>query len=441
MKTFIRLIALCGMMPLLTHAESPTFHKDIAPIIYQNCTSCHREGEAGPFHLTNYKEIKKRGRLIFDVVEEGFMPPWHVRSADLNFDSPRALSSIQKATIRKWVDSGMPEGDIKDTPAMPEFPEGWQLGEPDLIVKMTEAYSVHAEGPDIYRNFVIPLDLPEDKWIKAIEFRPGNSRVVHHCLFFYDTTDSSIKADAADPIPGFKRMGLGAVRSGGLGGWAVGATPRRLPDELAFHFPKGADLILSTHFHPTGKEEKELSTLGLYFADAPPKYHFTTIQLPPVFGALAGVAIPPGATDYSKTDSFTLPVDVKAFGVGAHAHYLGKSMEMTADLPDGKKLELMNIPQWDFAWQEQYLYEDFVLLPKGTRISAKVTWDNSADNPNNPSSPPVMVKWGRESLDEMGSTSLRVMTESKKDIRSLNSALGKHRRNTAKEAFIGRRRQ
>ena len=235
----------------------------------------------------------------------------------------------------------MPEGDPSLLPAMPKFVNGWQLGEPDLVVKMTEGYTLYAEGPDIYRNFVVPLNFTEDKWVTAIEFRPGVRSIVHHSLFFYDTTGQAMEQDAADPVPGFRRMRQGGIRNGRLGGWAVGGVPRMLPEGLAYKLPKDADLILSTHFHPSGKEEKETSTIGLYFSDRPPKQGFTAIQLPPAFGALADVDIPAGEKHYSKKDFFVLPVDVKAFGVSAHAHYLGKSMRMSATLPDGNKKQLL----------------------------------------------------------------------------------------------------
>lgn len=205
--------------------------------------------------------------------------------------------------------------------------------------------------------------------------------------------------------------GSGGIGSGGLGGWAVGGTPHLLPDGLAYFLPKGADLVLSTHFHPTGKEERESSTLGLYFTDEEPTHVFGAVQLPPAFGRFADVDIPAGEAAYTKTDSVVLPADVKAFGVSAHAHYLGRSMKMTAVMPDGKELVLLDIPDWDFNWQEQYTFEKFVPLPKGTRINSEVVWDNSTSNPFNPNDPPVRVKWGRESEDEMGSVTLLVCSE------------------------------
>ena len=285
------------------------------------------------------------------------------------------------------------EGDPAKLPALPKFTAGWQLDEPDLIVKMTEPFPVPAEGRDIYRSFVVPLNLPKDKWLKAIEFRPGTRSVVHHCLFSYDTTGEARRLDRADRQPGFRRMRRQGRGVGSLGGWAVGGQPRELPDDLAWHLPKAADLVLSMHYHPSGKPERDQSSIGLYFTDQPPRTAFAGVQLPPAFGALSGVDIPAGNKAYKVTDSFTLPIAVEAFAISAHAHYLGKHLQMTATLPTGKQLNLLDIPDWDFSWQEQYQFRDFIKLPKGTRLDSMVVWDNSAANPNNPTVPPVRVRW------------------------------------------------
>jgi hypothetical protein len=303
-----------------------------------------------------------------------------------------------------------------------------------------------------------------------VDFRPSARSVVHHSLFFLDTTGSAREQDAADPGPGFngamggfggrrnlaQLLGLGggggrgrgaAARradtsadrdladtgraAAGLGGYALGAQPRALPDGLAFFVPKGSDLVLSTHFHPSGKVEREASVVGLHFADAPPKQAFGGVQLPPVFGVFAGVDIPAGEKAYTISDSWTLPVDVKAFNVGAHAHYLAKKMTLTATFPDGATKTLLRIDDWDFAWQEQYQFADYVLLPKGTRLDSTITYDNSASNPRNPSNPPKRVTWGEQSTDEMGSMGLQVVAVNPGDLRRLNAAYAQHVREAA----------
>lgn len=416
----------------------PTFTEHVAPIVFNHCSSCHRPGEAAPFTLLDYNNVKKRGRLVAHVTKKRYMPPWHAESTDYRFADERRLTDAQIETLQNWVKNGSPEGDPAKLPPLPDFTDGWQLGTPDLVVTMTEGYTVPADGSDIYRNFVVPLDLKEDKWVRAVEFRPGARAVVHHSLFFLDVTGEARQLDADDPVPGFKRMGLALQRGGTLGGWAVGGTANELPDGLAYRLPKGSDLILSTHFHPSGKEETEVSTLGIYFADEPPAHGFTAIQLPPVFGALAGIDIPPGATSYVKSDSFTIPVDIRAFAVSAHAHYLGREMKMTATLPNGETKELLWIRDWDFSWQEQYNYTDFVELPAGTRIDARVVWDNSANNIFNPFDPPQRIRWGKESTDEMGSVTLQVTARNSAELRQLNTAFNKHRREAGSKAIRNR---
>jgi mono/diheme cytochrome c family protein len=439
-----------------------TFSKNIAQIIFDNCASCHRPGAVAPFSLLSYQDVRKRAKQVAYITERRIMPPWKADQGDYEFKDARRLTGEQIEMIRKWVEGGAPEGDPEDMPTPPAFNDGWSLGKPDLIVKMGDAYSVPADGPDIYRNFALPLNLAEDKWVRAIEFRPGTRSIVHHSLFFYDATGSARKQDEEDPEPGYSgRMG-GLVRgifnpgslrraaggqaapAGGLGGWAVGAQARLLPEGLAWYLPKGADLALSTHFHPSGKPEKEVSTVGIYFADEAPTKKFTGVQLPPLFGVFKGIDIPAGAKEYAIEDSFTLPVDVKAFGVSAHAHYLAKRMKLTARLPGGQTRTLLWISDWDFAWQDQYQFKEFVLLPKGSRLDVKITYDNSADNPRNPSSPPKRVRWGEGSNDEMGSMGLTVVAANEADMPQLQQAYRQHVRSAllsrAGLSFILKRR-
>jgi mono/diheme cytochrome c family protein len=425
-------------------AGALTFSKDIAPIIFDKCASCHRPGAVAPFSLLSYQDVRKRAKQIAYITEKRIMPPWKADQGHYEFKDDRRLTGEQIGVIKRWVDEGAAEGDPKDAPSPPAYIEGWQLGKPDLIVQMSGAYSVPAGGPDIYRNFALPLGLTEDKWVRAIEFRPGARSVVHHSLFFFDATGSARKQDEEDPLPGYSgRMGglargssgIGNLRGasdnrsapvGSLGGWAVGAQARALPEGLAWYLPKGADLILSTHFHPSGKPEKEISTVGIYFADKAPTKKFTGIQLPPLFGVFEGIDIPPGAKEYTIEDSFVLPIDVKAFGVSAHAHYLGKQMKLTAQLPGGQIKTLLWISDWDFAWQDQYQFKEFVLLPKGTRLSVKITYDNSSDNPRNPASPPKRVSWGEGSNDEMGSMSLQVVAVNDAEMPELRQVYRQH---------------
>ena len=407
-------------------AAAPTFSENVAPIVFQNCVSCHRPGEAAPFSLTTYQEVRKRGKQIAEVTESKFMPPWHAEAGHVELLHPRVLSQEQVATLKNWYKGGMPEGDAARLPKLPEFPEGWQLGKPDLVLKMDAPFKLYAEGKDIYRNFVFPLNLSEDTWVRAIEYRPGTRSIVHHALFYLDPTGKARELDAADPIPGFPEKGRVGRDFIPVGGWAVGSNVRELPDDLAYLYPKGSDLVVQTHFHPIGKAEEEISTIGIFFAKKPPTRTFVGVQLPPAFGELSGIDIPAGVSNYTVTDSFTLPVEVEAFSISPHAHYLAKTMTMKAVLPDGTEKIFLRIPDWDFAWQEQYSLKSRVRLPKGTKLETELVYDNSANNPRNPISPPVRVKWGPSSTDEMGSISLHVIPVLESEADVLRNALKDH---------------
>jgi mono/diheme cytochrome c family protein len=411
---------------LVSAAEKVTFSETIAPILYQNCVTCHRPGEAAPFALISYDDARKRGALLATVTKSRYMPPWHAAHDYGEFADERRLTDGQIAAIGAWVAQGMPQGDVAKMPKLPQFPEGWHLGKPDLVLEMPAGFDLPASGPDVYRNFVIPSHLMEDKWVRAVEFHPSARKVVHHALFAYVDGGSLAKQDGADGRPGFGGMGNigvtpGRGNSGSLGGWAVGATPTFLAEGLALPFPKGADFVLQMHFHLTGKPETEKSTVGIYFADKAPERRLYAAQAPALFGFGAGIDIPAGSNKYTVDDSMTLPVDVVAYGVSAHAHYVAKEMKAAATLPDGTVQPLLWIQDWDFAWQDRYTYRKPVPLPKGTRIDVHLGYDNSANNPRNPSSPPKRVQWGEQSFDEMGSVTVQVVAARKEDEAALQA--------------------
>jgi hypothetical protein len=389
-----------------TPAAAVTFSETIAPIVYSNCVSCHRPGEVAPFSLITYEEVAKRAPLIAKVTASRYMPPWHAAHGYGEFADERRLTDEQIAAFAEWAKAGMPKGDPSKLPKPPTFPDGWQLGKPDLILEMPDAFSVPASGPDIYRNFAIPTGLTEDKYVRAVEYRPGTRKVVHHALF------SFIRGGVRGPVgkdgqPGFAgAMPVAFVPAyapaGDLGAWAVGTTPKSLPEGLAWTMAKGSDFVLQLHLHPTGKPETERSTVGLYFADRPPDKRMYEPGMPGLFGALVGLDIPPGEKAYTIKGAYTTPADMKALSVFAHAHYLGKEFKATATLPDGSTRPLLWIQDWDFNWQDRYNYKQPVLLPKGTKIDVTISYDNSGDNPHNPCNPPRRVKWGLQSFDEMG---------------------------------------
>jgi hypothetical protein len=321
----------------------------------------------------------------------------------------------------------MPKGGGRE-PEPPKFASGWRLSEPDLVVEMPAAYHVPADGPDIYRNIAVPLGLAEDKWITAIDMRPSARAVVHHVLYFADPNGRAHQKPPQGTEPGFNGMRAGGV-SIPLGGWAVGAQPKFFPEGLALRLPKGSDLVVQYHFHPTGKPEAEKSLVGLYFAKKASERSLTRIQMPTEYSLFSGLDIPPGEKDFVIRDSYELPVAVDAVGLGAHAHYIARQLKMTATLPGGDVKTLLLIKDWDFAWQDRYFFQQLVPLPKGTRLDVEIHWDNSAENPRNPSNPPIRVTWGEESKDEMGSISLIAVPHEESNIAELREDLTR-RRNT-----------
>ncbi len=401
-------------------ADRVTFTEQVAPIVFHNCTSCHRPGQGTPFSLMNYRDVSKRGQLIRDVVNDGYMPPWPPAKGWGHFQDERRLTREQISTLDRWVATGMPEGPPDKLPPLPDLAEGgWRLGKPDLVVTLSEPFKVPADGKDIYRMFVLPLGLTEDKWVTAVEIRPTARSVVHHALYFLDSTGAARKLDAADPGPGFGRMGF--PRTGTLGGWAVGATPRHLPMGLAFSLPRGSDLVAQMHFHPSGKAEREQTSFGLYFAKEPPRKKLLGAQAPAAFGLMTELrtrGIKPGEKDFTIHGEWKVPFDIDLVSIGGHAHYLCKKMKAIAELPDGQELKLFAVDDWDFNWQGRYNYREPVRLPKGAIVRTTLVYDNSEDNPRNPSSPPVHVRWGQASTDEMGSVLLSFVAVNEGDLAS-----------------------
>jgi uncharacterized protein (TIGR03437 family) len=403
-------------------AQTVTYSDQIAAILYNHCTTCHRPGQVAPFSLLSYDDAQRHGRDIAVQTQSGYMPPWKPESGWVAFRDQRHLTPDQVSLIQQWVAAGMPQGDPSKAPPAPVYTDDWTLGTPDLILQMPQAFSVPADGPDVYRNFVLPTNLTEDKWVRAIELRPSARPVVHHALFFTDTTGAARLLDGQDGQPGFP--GFGSIftvgnplndLNGGLGGWVPGTTPAFLPDGIAMPLPKGSDLLMQMHFHPNGMPQTEQTVMGIYYAPAPLR-PLTQVQVPAFFGVEAHINIPAGSPAYQVRDSFTLPVDVDAVSVSAHCHYLGKEAKLTATLPTGEVLILLWIRQWDFNWQDQYIYKDLVHLPKGTRLDGELVYDNSALNPHNPFTPPERVQWGEQSTNEMGSLILNVLPSQASDI-------------------------
>jgi mono/diheme cytochrome c family protein len=396
-------------------AAVPTFNQDIAPILYQNCATCHRPGEVAPFSLLTYQDAAKRARLIAQVTERRFMPPWKPEPGYGDFAHERRLTNQQIATIREWAEMGAPEGDGPAPPA-PVFASGWQGGEPDAVLKFPEEFRVRADGRDQFQCFILRTNFDQDVYIGGAEFRPGNPRVVHHALVFLDINGQARQlAGGGNSYPCF---GGARVAGGGLIlGWAPGAIPLPVEPGISRVLPKGADIVVQIHYHPSGKPETDQSSLGLHLTGPPTKGVAMMIVLN------RNIYIPPGESNYVVRASMTMPQDGELWGITPHAHYLGKEMKVNARFPDGAVKPLIWIKDWDFNWQGQYRYKNPILLPKGTRIEMEYSYDNSAANPQNPSNPPIAVRWGEQTTDEMALVFLGIVLPSPEDVRPFQLAV------------------
>jgi mono/diheme cytochrome c family protein len=392
----------------------PTFTRDVAPILYRHCATCHHPGEVAPFPLLTYQDAAKRAKLIATVTASRYMPPWQPEPGYGHFQGERRLRDADIATLRRWAEARAPEGDPARLPPAPHFPEGWQLGPPDMTIRMPKPFSIAADGPDQYMCFVIPLHLTDDKYVRALEFRPEARSVVHHALFLLDA--GHIGRQKGESYPCFGTPGF--LPSGALGGWTPGMQPARMPDGLQLILRKGSDLVLQIHYHPTGKPETDQSALGLYFTDKPPTKWVADIPL-----GSHQIDIPAGERAYKVRDHFTTPVDVEAVGIIPHAHYICKEMDGWAILPDGRKQWLIRIRDWNFNWQEQYRYATPVKLPADTDLQMEFTYDNSDANPRNPNHPPKRVVWGPDTTDEMAGLHVQVVPEDMDDWHELGQAL------------------
>lgn len=395
---------LFEMSPKGDAKSKVTYTRDIAPIIQTRCINCHRDGQVAPFALTDYGQIAKRANQIVRVTQDRIMPPWIPSPGHDKFVAERWLTNRELELFKTWAETGRAKGDDADLPPAPKFAEGWRLGQPDLIVKMAEPFTVPADGPDLLQNFVIPIDITEDKLVAAIEFHPGNKRVAHHSVLFLDASGAARKLDKATPEPGYPNFGgPGFLPSGALGGWSSGNTPRPLPNGMGRYLKKGSDLVVQMHYHPTGKQETDQSEIGLYFVKKPV---VESLKEPAklvgsIWMANYEMDIAAGEKDFRRSTSYTLPKEVIMVGVVPHMHLLGKAMKVTATLPDKKVKTLIEIKNWNYNWQDEYYYERPFKLPAGTRLDVEAVFDNSDSNPSNPSSPPKRVTWGEGTKDEM----------------------------------------
>jgi hypothetical protein len=403
------------MLALLLAAASvspPVFTRDIAPIFYKKCAACHHEGEVAPFPLVRYDDARKHAALIAEVTRKRLMPPWKPVPGYNHFQDERRLTTLEIATLQRWAATGAKEGDPSLLPPAPVFTNDWKLGKPDLVVTVPKPMDVPADGLDIYQCFVVPMDVPQQRYIRAVEFRPSNRRVVHHALLFTDA--SRIAHEPRYPCFG----SIGLLPTQGLGGWSPGNQPIRMLDGAAIPLAPGSRLVAQVHYHPDGKAEQDQWSVGLYFTDQVPTRRVVDVGL-----ASRLIDIPAGEANYIVRAHFTTPIAVDAVGIIPHAHLLCRDMRGWAIFPDGSKHWLLNIRDWDFNWQDQLHYQTPIRLPADTRIEMEFVYDNSAANPRNPHSPPQRVVWGPGTDDEMAGLHVQSIPVHMEELPELGRAL------------------
>jgi Flp pilus assembly protein TadD len=394
-----------------------TFNKDVAPIVFQHCASCHHPGGAGPFSVLTYATARAHARQIADVTKRGYMPPWKPGPGSGPFVGENRLTDAEVNLLQRWSEGGAAEG-TAPLPAAPKISTGWQLGTPDLIVSLPK-YELDAAGTDVFRIFVVALPTSVTRYVRGLEFRPGNTNVVHHANIRVDRTPTSRRLDDEDPAPGYDGLLAHTAQypDGQFLAWTPGQAAPLLPKGLAWRLEPGTDLVVELHLQPTGKHEVIEASIGLFFTSDPPERTPGMLRL-----GRQNIDIPAGERRYTITDSFVLPVDVDVLALQPHAHYRAQHVRGTAALPDGSTKTLIDIPDWDFRWQQVYRFIAPVRLPKGTRIAMEYQYDNSTDNPRNVTQPPQRVVWGQRSADEMGDLWFQVLTDNDRDLDVLMTA-------------------
>jgi peroxiredoxin len=413
----------CGIGPKERTVKADaavTYYKDVAPILQTHCQECHRPDQVGPFSLVTYKQAVNWADDIRDYTKDKKMPPWKPAGGP-GYKNARGVPDADVATIARWVDAGCPEGDPKHAPPPRVYSDEWKLGKPDLVLEMPEDYHVGPSGKDIFRCFVFPTALGEDKYIVGYEVRPGNPRVVHHSLNYFNTTGQGLELEKreqakvrtpgqADYGPGYSAamyVGFipdptlakpGVPPAGIFGGWAPGQLGTRTPEGTGFLLPNGADVILQIHYHRTGKPETDRTKLGLFFAKKPVDRPYQTIYV----GGLSPLnQIPAGIPDYLAKGSVEILTDCILHSVMPHMHLVGRSIKVTLTPPGGPATTLVDIPDWDYNWQETYWFKDPIPVKKGTVVEVSAVYDNSSHNPNNPYSPPQSIVFGEHTTNEM----------------------------------------
>ncbi|MBK8112961.1 MAG: cytochrome c [Saprospiraceae bacterium] len=336
-----------------------TYTKDIAPIVYKKCATCHRPGEIGPFALTNYEEVRSYGETIKYVTEIKYMPPWKADPGYKHYLEENYLTDEQIVLIGQWVDAGMPYGNAADEPAFPDYPEGSALGEPDLVLHFATKHLHKGDGEDEYRYFVLPTGLTSNKVVKAIELRPGNKKIVHHALFFQDTTGKARSFDVKTPKYGFSANTSGFDVNSVLlyeqyPGYVPGQKPIRYPESMGQRMNKNSDLVIQLHYAPTPVDEFDSTTVNIFFADDDEpidRFVRDKVMLPSDLpGGFFSFVIPANQKK-TFTGKWKTTQDLSFLSVFPHTHLLGKRWKVWLQRPDGSLENLIKIDDWDFNWQ------------------------------------------------------------------------------------------
>jgi len=391
--------------PSYTQAQSTqlNFSEHIAPIMYSHCARCHRPGEVAPFSLLSYQDAAGRGTTIAAVTSSGYMPPWKPDPTYRHYLDENTLSPTEIASIKSWVASGMPQGNPALAPPVPTFPSGSQLGTPDLVVPMAQKFIVPGTNQDLYRVFVLPVSIPADQDVAAVEFRPGNKQLVHHAIIGLDTTSQGEVRDAQAPGYGytsFGGFGFSTVEDN-FAGWVPGAQARFYPNGLGKKLYRHARLLVQVHYGPTSVAQTDSSVINIFYSRQPVQRYVATHPVITPFWGLDKPFIIPAGQVTTFHYSWQVPQEVSLLSVLPHAHLLAKKWKVWAVQPNGDTIRLVKIDAWNFRWQGNYRFPTMQRLPAGSRLEADVTYDNTANNPRQPNSPPREVAWGENTSDEM----------------------------------------
>jgi hypothetical protein len=403
MKSSLAIVAVLAFAPMAI--ADVTYTKEISRLFQAKCQGCHRAGDIAPFALDSYEVAKTWGEDIQRVLRDKIMPPWKPVDAHGKFKNDFGLTDEDRETILAWYRADAPEGDPADLPEPPPDTGEWQLGEPDAVIQMPEMYNV-PRRKDIYRCFVVPTGFDEDVWIKSVQVVPGNRQVVHHVILYLDETGRSAELDGKDEEPGYECFGgpgdgvqVGLTTM--LGGWVPGSRAGTLPDGVGLLLPKGARVIVQMHYFPAGKEHSDQTKIGLYLAKST-----ETLSRRMVFVPLVNTIfrIPAGATDHEVSASVpVLPgLTAQVYLVVPHMHLLGKKIQVTRTNAFSRVNDtLIKIDDWDFNWQGFFAFQEPMKLNIFDNVKVSCRFDNSAENPRNPSNPLKDVRWGEGTEDEM----------------------------------------